>query len=140
MISMYVLRVIGWGVVIYAIVQLFGNMFRLFVFATGFGNVYVLYIIIVATTIGVAYAAGTQNFSESVRYGIGWVMVVWFFDWLIYFQIQGIAMYQDPRLWLGYLLVAVSPALMLGIGRLARDLSVTSRSLESPMLPEHLNH
>lgn len=109
---MYSVRLIGWGVVVYAVVQFAWRLLSVYGFTGSTEGNIALTVVILAVSASASLGAKVQSFREAAVCACGLVLTVAFFDWILYYPFYGPVMYASVSLWLGYLAVAVPPFVM----------------------------
>ncbi|RJQ33205.1 hypothetical protein C4568_04855 [Candidatus Parcubacteria bacterium] len=100
-----------WGVGMYATLALVWRFLLLYGITTGLASrlVMLLVLVIVATLAG--HSLRYAKALDILPYAIGWTLIAVALDKLIVFPIEGIAMYMDWNIWVGYILLLVIPLL-----------------------------
>lgn len=103
--------ILGWGIVIYAVMYLAWSACLLYGFTSGYTpRVLALLVLIVTVTI----AARSLRFStrkDILVHSIGWAIVVGLLDAVFSVPYAGWQLYSDWNVWVGYALVALVPLL-----------------------------
>lgn len=101
----------GWGIVIYAVMELAGTVSFVYGFSgTMPGRAFGLLVLIIVATI----AGRSLRFHSSkdiFPYSFGWMIIVALLDYLVTVPGSGWAIYSDWDLWFGYGLVVLVPLL-----------------------------
>lgn len=102
---------VGWGIVLYAIMFLTFSGFVLYGFVGGWmPRVCALVILIIVATIA-GRSLRAHTWLDILPYSISWMVIVGLLDAVFSVPYSGWHMYSDPNIWVGYLLVAVVPLL-----------------------------
>ena len=102
-------KIVGWAVVIYAIMFLAWTGFVIYGYgATVTGHIGSLIVLIAVTTIA-ARSIGAQSYQEMFRYSLAWGIVVAILDSFFVVPFSGWTIYADWNVWLGYGLVVLVP-------------------------------
>ncbi len=111
---------LGWGIVIYAIVFLAWSCLVMYGFVEGV----VPRIIGLGALIGTAaIATGTlrlMNWRDVMPYAVSWTVVVILMDAALSVPFAGFSIYRDINIWIGYALVFVTPIIYARVGAFRR--------------------
>ncbi|MBI5645232.1 hypothetical protein HY970_04000 [Candidatus Kaiserbacteria bacterium] len=100
---------IGWGVVIYALMYLVWSGFVLYGFVGGFLPRLVGLILLISVTAIATRALRVHSWRDVLPYSIAWMIVVALCDAIFTMPYSGWALYANWNVWVGYLLVACVP-------------------------------
>ena|SRR3989344_782610 len=103
--------VLGWGIVIYAVMYLTWSGFVLYGFTSGVLPKLLAVLVLIITT---AIAARSLRFLSSkdiLPHSIGWVAIVALLDMVFSVPYAGWQLYADWNVWVGYALVVGIPLL-----------------------------
>lgn len=104
-------QLIGWGIVIYAIVFLTWSILVIHDLAQGvLPQVVLLIVLIIVATIA-ARALRFRHWYDILPYSIAWAGMAAIFDLVCALPISGWALYADWHIWVGYMLLATVPLL-----------------------------
>ncbi len=106
---MYLVRLVGWGIVVYAVVQFAWRLLAIYGFTGTTVGAIALTIAIVTVSASASLGMRVKNLKEAAMCACAWVLVVACFDWILYYPFNGPAMYASVSLWLGYLALAIPP-------------------------------
>lgn len=102
-------KLLGWGIVIYAVVFLAWTGFLTYGVVEG----YTPFILNLVVLLAVTYIAGRTlhlpSWSDIMPYSIGWAIVVMILDTVFVVPFSGWTIYSDWHVWLGYALVVIVP-------------------------------
>ena len=102
---------LGWGVVIYAVMFLAWSLFVTYGFVEGV----LPRIAGLLTLIAVALSAGRSlrmaTWKDILPYAFGWTLIVIAFDMLLSVPFTGWQLFTDWNVWVGYALVVIVPIL-----------------------------
>lgn len=100
---------VGWGIVIYAVVALLWQALALYGFADSiFARLAILATLVVVTTIA-ARSLRCYRWVDVLPYSLSWAVVVALLDALLNVPYAGWLLFADWNVWLGYALVAAVP-------------------------------
>lgn len=102
---------IGWGVVIYAVVTLAGSALALYGFSGTLTALFAqLLVLIIAATVA-GRSLRYRLWADMVPYSLSWTVIAILLDGMFNVSFLGWDTYADWKLWVGYGLVAVIPLL-----------------------------
>jgi hypothetical protein len=113
-------RILGWGIVIYAVMYLLWS--GLVMYGLSFGIVSLLIrvaVLAIVTTIA-ARALRLISRIDILPYSIGWAVIAVALDAVFLVPFSGWALYGEWGVWAGYILVAILPLLTLSLLRTPR--------------------
>jgi len=100
---------LGWGIVIYAIMSLASSLFVVYGIAGTFiARLLGLLVLILVLTIA-GRSLRRQHWIDVLPYSIGWAILAALLDAVYVVPFGGWAMYGDWNLWVGYVLVVIVP-------------------------------
>ena len=102
---------LGWGIVIYAVMYLAWSGLVLYGFTAGFlPRMLAIIILIVPATIA-AHSLKFSSWKDILPHSIGWAIIVILLDMVFSVPYSGWQLYADWNVWVGYALVAGVPLL-----------------------------
>lgn len=104
---------LGWGIVIYAIMFLLASVFATYGFFEGITPRIVNLIVLIATSVIAGRALKAHTWSDILPYSLSWGIVVAIIDGIMLLPFGGWQIYTNWSVWFGYALVALSPLLAL---------------------------
>lgn len=106
-------KLFGWAIVLYAVMHLLWSGFILY----GIAGTALGWIVSVATLVILCTIASTSlrfdSWKDVLPYSIFWAGATAFFDLIFSVPISGWEVYSEPGVLLGYVLVAIVPALAI---------------------------
>ncbi len=100
---------VGWGIVIYAVMFLLWSGFVTYGFVDGLAPKLTSLIIL----IGIAVIAGQSlrytSWHDILPYSASWVVIMALLDGIFSVPYSGFALYLDPNIWFGYAVVLLVP-------------------------------
>jgi hypothetical protein len=102
-------KLLGWGIVIYAIMQLAWSALVVYGLAGSIMGRFVELAVLVAVALIASRTLRFHTWQDIFPYSLSWAFVVLLLDALLNVPISGWQMYGDWNLWLGYALVVVVP-------------------------------
>lgn len=100
---------IGWGIVIYAVMYLMWNGLVLYGFVDGIVPRLISLSVLVVTATIAGRSLRFTSAKDVAPYSIAWAIVVVLLDMVYTVPYAGWALYSDWNIWVGYALVAASP-------------------------------
>ena len=105
------LSVLGWGIVIYAVMYLAWSGLVLYGFSAGLlPRLFAIGILILPTTLA-AHSLKFASWIDILPHSIGWMVIVALLDMVFSVPYSGWQLYADWNVWVGYALVAGIPLL-----------------------------
>ena len=104
---------LGWGIVIYAIMFLVWSAFVVYGFVDGFGPRFVGLLVLVALGIIAGRALRAHSWHDILPYSFSWAVMMIVFDAAMSVPLSGWGMYSNWNLWFGYAVVLLAPLLSL---------------------------
>lgn len=108
---------LGWGIVIYAVLYLAWSGLVIH----GFSGMFLSRIVVIATLVTVATLATKSlrlmHERDVLPYAIGWVVLAACFDAVFAVPSAGWAMYSDWNVWVGYFLLLIVPLIVTAVSR-----------------------
>lgn len=108
--SAMLLKTVGWGTVIYAVMYLLWSGLALYGIEGLTGVVIRILVLLLLTRI-VARALNATSWTAVMPYSLSWALFAALFDALFLVPLTGYELYASWNVWLGYALVAVLPLL-----------------------------
>lgn len=103
---------LGWGIVIYAIMALAWSGLVIYGFAgTLVSRILVLCVLIIVTTIA-ARTLRFHSWKDILPYSCTWAVMMGLLDAIYTVPFSGWSIFSDWNLWIGYTLVAIVPLLV----------------------------
>jgi len=100
---------VGWGIVIYAIIYLAWQGLALYGLLGGWpGRVLFLMTLLAIVSIA-AESLRLRSYREMLPYSLGWLVMMLGFDAIFTVPLSGWGVYADPNAWVGYALVFFIP-------------------------------
>ncbi len=108
---MKTLRLLGWGIVIYAIMFLAWDGFVIYGFTRGITpHIFTLLILLVLATIA-GRSLNFRSWKDILPYSLSWAVMMGLLDMIYTVPFSGWQIYSDVNLWVGYAFVALLPLL-----------------------------
>ena len=104
---------LGWGIVIYAVMFLLWSAFITYGFVGGFAPRVLALIVLVATTIVAGRSLHVHSWHDILPYSLSWGIMMAVFDGLMSVPLTGWQVFADWNVWFGYAVVVVGPLLAL---------------------------
>src|SRR5256885_1415328 len=120
MVRMRYTLLLGWGVVIYAIMFLLWTLLVTYGIVNGIVPHTLGFIVLVGVTAIAARSLHLSHWAEILPYSFTWALMMVAIDALLNVPVNGWAMFADWSLWVGYGLVVVVPLLAPKLTRLSR--------------------
>ncbi len=102
---------IGWGVVIYAVVTLAGSTLMLYGFSGTLTALLAQLLVLVVTATVAGRSLRLHQWIDILPYSLAWAVVAILLDGMYNMQFFGWATYAEWKLWVGYGLVVIVPLL-----------------------------
>lgn len=102
-------KLVGWGIVIYAIMYLLWSAFIAYGFTDGFLPRVAGLLVLVAISLKAGLSLRMHSWKDILPYSIGWAIIVGILDAVFSVPFSGWMIYTDLNLWFGYAVVAVAP-------------------------------
>lgn len=102
---------IGWGIMIYAVMYLLWNGLVLYGFVEGFAPRTLSLIVLIVIAMIAARSLRYSNARDIAPYSLTWALVVILLDVVYTVPFAGWGMFSDWNVWVGYTLVALVPML-----------------------------
>jgi hypothetical protein len=103
--------VLGWGVVIYAVMYLAWSGFVLYGFTMGILPRLLALLVLVITATVAGRSLKFVSWKDMLPYSFGWMIVVALLDAVFSVPYSGWQLYSDWNVWVGYALVCAVPLL-----------------------------
>lgn len=100
---------IGWGIVIYAVMFLEWSLLVTYGYAVGIGPRLVSLAVLIVTAVIAGRSLRASGWSDILPYSLAWAVIAIGFDTLISVPFTGWALFADWNVWVGYGLIAVMP-------------------------------
>ena len=110
---MSVLRTIGWGILIYAVMYLVWSGLDIYGLSLGYLSLTVRLIVLFGMTTIAARALRFSTWKDVVPHSIGWALTAIVLDALFLVPFSGWELYSSWSVWLGYALIVVFPLIPL---------------------------
>ena len=104
---------LGWGVVIYAVMFLLWSAFVTYGFVEGMAPRILGLVILVALAITAGRSLKANSWHDIIPYSICWGLIMAVFDVFMSVPFAGWQIFSDWNVWLGYGVVALAPLLVL---------------------------
>ena len=104
---------LGWGIVIYAVMFLTWTAFIAYGFTQGLLPRIIAFLILVAAAVVAGRSLHFTSWRDVLPYSIGWAIIIAILEALIAVPSTGWQVFADPVAWLGYALVILAPLLAL---------------------------
>lgn len=118
---------LGWGVMIYAVMYLVGSGLLIYGFSVGFIPLIVKILVLIATVSIATRALRLASWKDVLPYSFSWAVIAAVLDAVFWVPFAGWEMYASLGVWIGYALVVLIP---LATPRL-RHASVQTPSISS---------
>jgi hypothetical protein len=105
--------VLGWGVVIYAVMYLLWSGLVIYGFAAGYSSLVLRLIALAAVTIIAGRSLHLSNRMDLIPYAIGWAIVAIALDTIFLVPFSGWVLFASWSVWVGYALIAVLPTVFV---------------------------
>ena len=102
-------ELLGWGIVIYAVVFLAWTGFLTYGIVEGYLPIVFNFAVLVGVTFVAGKAVRLPRWSDILPYSVGWALIVWLFDVVLSVPFAGWQMFYDWHVWAGYALVVAVP-------------------------------
>jgi hypothetical protein len=100
---------IGWGIVIYAVVYLVWSALLIHGLADGYFARFASLLALIVTAVVAARSLRVSTWKDMLPYSIAWVAVVALCDAIVSVPFTGWQLYADWNIWVGYILVLAVP-------------------------------
>ena len=104
---------LGWGIVIYAVMFLLWSAFQIYGFIEGIIPRIVGFLVLVVLALIAGHSLRANSWTEILPYSFSWAVIMIIFDAVMSVPIAGWGMYADWNVWFGYAVVCVAPLLAL---------------------------
>ena len=106
------LRAIGWGIVLYAVMYLsWGFMISYGIQGTFISRILLLAVLIISTIIAARHLP-VHNVKDVLPYSLLWGLTIMIIDGCLAAPSGSWNIYADPNLWVGYALVVIVPLIL----------------------------
>lgn len=100
---------LGWGIVLYAVVYLAWQGLALYGLFSGWSGRALLLLVLLATVSIAAESLHRADYRAMLPYAFGWLVMMLGFDAVFTAPFSGWQVYLDPNAWVGYALVFFIP-------------------------------
>src|SRR3989344_3068294 len=104
-------KLLGWGIVIYAVMFLMWSGFVTYGFIEGFAPRVTSLLILIGITIYAGLSLGFHRWPDILPYSLSWALLMATLDGVFSVPYTGWQMYFDWNIWFGYAVVAITPLL-----------------------------
>lgn len=119
----WVKGILGWGIVIYAIMYLFWSATVIYGFSLGIIALLVRLIVLYIITAMAARALHFSNWKDVAAYALGWAGVAIVLDAVFLVPFAGWALYASWSVWFGYGLIILFPVIAVALSMRRRGAS-----------------
>lgn len=102
-------KLLGWGVVIYALMFLLWSIFVAYGFSMGFAPRALGLIFLIGICLIAGRSVRMHSWKDVLPYSIGWVVVIAMLDALLSVPFTGWQIFLDWNIWVGYGIVLLVP-------------------------------
>ncbi|MBI4080068.1 hypothetical protein HY414_02500 [Candidatus Kaiserbacteria bacterium] len=110
---LHIEQLLGWGIVIYAVMYLLSTVLATYGFFEGVMPRVVSLAVLVGTAVIAGSSLRVHTWRDILPYSISWGMIVAVIDGVMLFPFAGWQIYANWSVWFGYALVALAPLLAL---------------------------
>lgn len=104
---------LGWGIMIYAVMFLMWSAFVTYGFVEGFAPRVVTFVILIATTVIAGRSLRANSSRDILPYSISWGVMMVILDSVMSVPLAGWQIFADWNIWFGYAIVVLAPLLAL---------------------------
>jgi|SRR3989344_728581 len=102
---------LGWGVVIYAVMSLLWSGLIIYNIADSSLSLAIRILVLLFVTTVAGRSLRFHSWKDILPYSVVWAITMGILDWIYIVPFSGLSLYTDWYLWVGYTLVAVVPLL-----------------------------
>lgn len=102
-------KLLGWGIVIYAVMFLVWSGFVTYGFIEGFAPRVTSLLILIGITTYAGLSLRFHRWPDILPYSLSWALLMAVMDWIFSVPYTGWQVYLDWNIWFGYAVVAITP-------------------------------
>lgn len=107
----FFVRLLAWGIVIYAVIYLVWSGLVIYGFSQGIVSLVIRLLALIAVTSAAGAALRLSSWRDLIPYATGWTLVVIALDAVFLVPFAGWSLFASWSVWPGYALVAIAPLL-----------------------------